>query len=97
MLPAAGRPAGGQSPAALHELRLQPGLRLTGGEPFLAPDLGAVVEAAARWAPVTILTNAMLLERGSRRRTLESLDPARVTMQVSLDSVDARPARPPPW
>ena len=59
---------------------------LTGGEPFLAPDLGEVVEAAARWVPVTILTNAMLLARGSRRRTLDSLDPARVTMQVSLDS-----------
>jgi len=59
---------------------------LTGGEPFLAPDLGDVVEAAARWVPVTILTNAMLLARGSRRRTLDSLDPARVTMQVSLDS-----------
>jgi MoaA/NifB/PqqE/SkfB family radical SAM enzyme len=59
---------------------------LTGGEPFLAPDLGEVVEAAARWVPVTILTNAMLLARGSRRRTLDGLDPARVTMQVSLDS-----------
>jgi hypothetical protein len=35
---------------------------------------------------VTILTNAMLLGRGSRRRMLDALDPARVTMQVSLDS-----------
>ena len=59
---------------------------LTGGEPFLAPDLAEIVDAAARWAPVTILTNAMLVARGSRRQTLESLDPARVTMQVSLDS-----------
>ena len=59
---------------------------LTGGEPFLAPDLAEIVEAAARGAPVTILTNAMVLARGSRRRTLESLDPASVTMQVSLDS-----------
>ena len=59
---------------------------LTGGEPFLAPDLGEVVAAAARWVPVTILTNAMLLSRGRRRRTLDSMDPARVTMQVSLDS-----------
>jgi sulfatase maturation enzyme AslB (radical SAM superfamily) len=59
---------------------------LTGGEPFLDPDLVALVDAAARWAPVTILTNAMLLARGSRRRMLEALDPARVTMQVSLDS-----------
>jgi uncharacterized Fe-S cluster-containing radical SAM superfamily protein len=59
---------------------------LTGGEPFLAPDLGALVGAATRWLPVTILTNAMVFFRGSRRRTLEALDPARVTMQVSLDS-----------
>jgi uncharacterized Fe-S cluster-containing radical SAM superfamily protein len=61
-------------------------LLLTGGEPFLAPDLGALVETATRWLPVTILTNAMVFFRGSRRRTLESLDPACVTMQVSLDS-----------
>ena len=59
---------------------------ITGGEPFLDPDLVELVEAAARWAPVTILTNAMVLARGSRRRMLEALDPAQVTMQVSLDS-----------
>jgi uncharacterized Fe-S cluster-containing radical SAM superfamily protein len=59
---------------------------LTGGEPFLDPDLPRLVEAAARWAPVTILTNAMVIARGSRRRMLDALDPARVTMQVSLDS-----------
>jgi uncharacterized Fe-S cluster-containing radical SAM superfamily protein len=61
-------------------------LLLTGGEPFLAPDLAALVHAAGRWLPVTILTNAMIFLRGSRRRTLDALDPARVTMQVSLDS-----------
>jgi uncharacterized Fe-S cluster-containing radical SAM superfamily protein len=59
---------------------------LTGGEPFLAPDLGALVEAVTRWLPVTILTNAMVFFRGSRRRTLEALDPGCVTIQVSLDS-----------
>jgi uncharacterized Fe-S cluster-containing radical SAM superfamily protein len=59
---------------------------ITGGEPFLDPDLPALVETAERWAPVTILTNAMVLSRGSRRRMLDALDPARVTMQVSLDS-----------
>lgn len=59
---------------------------ITGGEPFLDPDLVELVEAAARWAPVTILTNAMLLARGSRRRMLDALDPERVVMQVSLDS-----------
>ncbi len=59
---------------------------LTGGEPFLTPDLPALVDAAARWVPVTILTNAMVFQRGTRRRALESLDPSAVTMQVSLDS-----------
>jgi uncharacterized Fe-S cluster-containing radical SAM superfamily protein len=59
---------------------------LTGGEPFLNPELGALVEVTSRYAPVTILTNAMVFARGSRRRTLEGLDRDRVTMQVSLDS-----------
>jgi uncharacterized Fe-S cluster-containing radical SAM superfamily protein len=59
---------------------------LTGGEPFLNPELGSLVEAASRYAPVTILTNAMVFFRGSRRRTLEGLDRERVVMQVSLDS-----------
>jgi hypothetical protein len=35
---------------------------------------------------VTILTNAMIFFRGSRRRTLEAMDRDRVVMQVSLDS-----------
>jgi MoaA/NifB/PqqE/SkfB family radical SAM enzyme len=59
---------------------------LTGGEPFLVPELPEIIGAAARWGPVTVLTNAMLLQRGSRRRALDQLDPGRVTMQVSLDS-----------
>jgi len=59
---------------------------LTGGEPFLVRELPELVAAAARWLPVTVLTNAMLLQRGSRRRALDRLDPDRVTMQVSLDS-----------
>jgi MoaA/NifB/PqqE/SkfB family radical SAM enzyme len=59
---------------------------LTGGEPFLNPELGAIVEVTSRYAPVTILTNAMVFMRGSRRRMLEDMDRERVTMQVSLDS-----------
>jgi uncharacterized Fe-S cluster-containing radical SAM superfamily protein len=59
---------------------------LTGGEPFLNPELGALCSVASRYAPVTILTNAMVFARGSRRRTLENLDRDRVRMQVSLDS-----------
>lgn len=61
-------------------------LLLTGGEPFLHPQIGEITETLVRFLPLTILTNAMLLERGSRRRALESMDPALVTMQVSLDS-----------
>ena len=61
-------------------------LLLTGGEPFMHPRLGELVEACVRYVPVTILTNAMVLARGSRRRTLEAFDRGRVVMQVSLDS-----------
>ncbi len=64
-------------------------LLITGGEPFLHPDLGAIVGHAEQ-VPVVILTNAMVFENGRRRQTLESLDRDRVTLQVSLDS--ARPA-----
>jgi MoaA/NifB/PqqE/SkfB family radical SAM enzyme len=59
---------------------------ITGGEPFLDPELVELVDVAAHWAPVTILTNAMVFMRGSRRRMLAALDRDRVTMQVSLDS-----------
>ncbi len=63
---------------------------LTGGEPFLHPDLSALVAAAGARTSVTILTNAMLLMRGARRGAVEALDPGSVTMQVSLDSGSAR-------
>ncbi|MEO6999249.1 MAG: radical SAM protein [Terracoccus sp.] len=59
---------------------------VTGGEPFLHPDLGNLVAAVHQRVPVTILTNAMVFERGARRRTLESMDRDAVTLQVSLDS-----------
>ncbi len=59
-------------------------LFLTGGEPFLHPDLGALV-SAGEGLERTILTNAMILGRGVRRETLESMDRA-VVLQVSLDS-----------
>lgn len=59
-------------------------LFLTGGEPFMHPDLGALVEAADGLER-TILTNAMVFTRGRRRETLEALDRS-VVLQVSLDS-----------
>ena len=62
-------------------------LFLTGGEPFMHPELGELVEAGERLQR-TILTNAMVFGRGRRRETLESLDRT-VALQVSLDSATA--------
>jgi len=57
---------------------------LTGGEPFMHPQLGELVQAADGLHR-TILTNAMIFARGTRRQTLESMDRS-VVLQVSLDS-----------
>jgi uncharacterized Fe-S cluster-containing radical SAM superfamily protein/TusA-related sulfurtransferase len=57
---------------------------LTGGEPFMHPLLGELVNAAEGLAR-TVLTNAMIFGRGRRREVLESFDRS-VTLQVSLDS-----------
>lgn len=59
---------------------------LTGGEPFLHPQLDALVAASAAHLPVTLLTNAMVFATGRRREMLEALPRDRVTLQVSLDS-----------
>lgn len=57
---------------------------LTGGEPFLHPELDELVRAAEGFER-TILTNAMVFGRGRRREVLERMDRS-VTLQVSLDS-----------
>lgn len=59
---------------------------ITGGEPFLHPDLRAIIEATTEHLPVTVLTNGMVFHRGARRHTLEALDRDLVTLQISLDS-----------
>ncbi len=61
-------------------------LLVTGGEPFLHPDLDEFVARTAKRVPVTLLTNAMVYGRGRRREVLESFDRDRVTLQISLDS-----------
>lgn len=63
-------------------------LLLTGGEPFLHPELDQLVEVTGRWLsePVVVLTNAMVFARGPRLELLRRLDPTRVVLQVSLDS-----------
>src|SRR5262249_50752554 len=64
---------------------------VTGGEPFLLPDIGEILAACAAAAPTTALTNGMLLT-GRRLETLRSLPRERLTLQISLDS--PTPARP---
>jgi organic radical activating enzyme/TusA-related sulfurtransferase len=62
-------------------------LFLTGGEPFMHPELAALVRAG-EGLDRTILTNAMIFGRGARLRTLDELDRS-VVLQVSLDSATA--------
>ncbi len=65
-------------------------LMLTGGEPFLLEDVGAIVAACAEAAPTTVLTNGMLFA-GRRREALAALPRERVVLQVSVDAPE--PAR----
>jgi pyruvate-formate lyase-activating enzyme len=60
-------------------------LFVTGGEPFLLPDIGEILTACAAAAPTTVLTNGMLLA-GRRLQSLRTLPRERVTLQISLDS-----------
>ena len=58
---------------------------VTGGEPFLLPDIAAIIAACATSAPTTVLTNGMLFA-GRKLEALRSLSPLGVTLQISLDS-----------
>ncbi len=59
-------------------------LFLTGGEPFMHPQLDELVRAG-EGLERTILTNAMVFGRGRRLQMLEEMDRS-VILQVSLDS-----------
>jgi MoaA/NifB/PqqE/SkfB family radical SAM enzyme len=63
-------------------------LFITGGEPFLLPDIGDRIRYAAERIPTTVLTNAMLFH-GRRLAVLECLTDVNVRFQVSLDGADA--------
>jgi len=62
-------------------------LLLTGGEPFLLPELGEIVDACASALPTTLLTNGMLFH-GRRLATLQGMPRDRVRLQISLDSAE---------
>jgi len=58
---------------------------VTGGEPFLLPNIDEILLACAAAAPTTVLTNGMLLF-GRRLEMLQALPRERITLQISLDS-----------
>ncbi|MEO8107924.1 MAG: radical SAM protein [Actinomycetes bacterium] len=60
-------------------------LYLTGGEPFMHPDLAEIVDICTSAAPTVMLTNGMLF-RGSRRKTLDAMPRENLILQISLDS-----------
>ena len=60
-------------------------LILTGGEPFLLPDIDDLVAACTTVLPTTLLTNGMLF-RGRRLESLRRMDRTRLAVQISLDS-----------
>ncbi|MEN8654823.1 radical SAM protein [Streptomyces sp. 21So2-11] len=58
---------------------------LTGGEPFILPDLDEIVAHCTAALPTTLLTNGMLW-RGHRLQMLQAMPRDRLTLQISLDS-----------
>ncbi|HLG21993.1 MAG TPA: methyltransferase domain-containing protein, partial [Candidatus Manganitrophaceae bacterium] len=57
---------------------------ITGGEPFLRPDIFELIDRILPQAELIILTNALLL-RGEKLKRLADCDPARLKLQISLD------------
>ena len=60
-------------------------LFITGGEPFLLPDIDEIAIVCAAAAPTTVLTNGMLFQ-GRRLDRLRRMSRTRLTLQISLDS-----------
>jgi uncharacterized Fe-S cluster-containing radical SAM superfamily protein len=60
-------------------------LFLTGGEPFLLPDIATIIRTCTDALPTTVLTNGMVF-RGHGLRALESLPRKGLALQISLDS-----------
>ena len=63
----------------------------TGGEPFLNPEMEAILEATLCQGPATVLTNGLLLD-AARCRRLKALAEASaysLDLRVSLDGYDA--------
>ncbi len=63
----------------------------TGGEPFLNPDMEAILEAALRQGPASVLTNGLLIDeqRAERLAQLSRGSRYSLDLRVSLDGYDA--------
>lgn len=63
----------------------------TGGEPFLNPDMEAIVEATLRVGPVNVLTNGLLLdpERCRRLAAMAESSDYSLDLRISMDGYDA--------
>ncbi len=63
----------------------------TGGEPFLNPEMEAILEATLRVGPATVLTNGLLLGEARCRRlaALARASDYSLDLRISLDGYDA--------
>lgn len=63
----------------------------TGGEPFLNPDMEAIIEATLQQGPVNVLTNGLLLdpERCARLAAMASASDYSLDLRISLDGYSA--------
>jgi molybdenum cofactor biosynthesis enzyme MoaA len=63
----------------------------TGGEPFLNPDMPAILEMTLRYGPATVLTNATVFKDAwlDRLRRAEEASPYSLEFRVSIDGYTA--------
>ncbi|MEA2599728.1 MAG: hypothetical protein QOF89_720 [Acidobacteriota bacterium] len=63
----------------------------TGGEPFLNPEMEAILEATLAVGPATVLTNGLLLDpaRCARLKALADASDYSLDLRVSIDGFDA--------
>src|SRR5919199_4568342 len=63
----------------------------TGGEPFLHPDMVAILETTLRYGPATVLTNGTVFKEAwlERLRRAEEASPYSLEFRVSIDGFSA--------
>ena len=63
----------------------------TGGEPFLNPEMEAILEETLKLGPANVLTNGLLLDpaRSARLKALEEGSDYSLDLRISLDGYDA--------